>query len=225
MKSLMETLSKQVEAFETQQKSYDEKLKSTQRDIQVTRRELRRLTAQAAADHATEVTEPIMEEDEQARQYRRCGGGCLAQPSPRPAGKVLEHGRQVQSGGDQLGRREHGYQHRKRQQKAPIGRTTWLLCQVMLEQRWCLSSEGPSGAQMHVQSKDAGNHVEAYDCQWGQLCSKPGLQLQGLGPLHPRTFNQDHCVQPFMALHNAHILAMQCGTFAQNHVKTLMICP
>ena len=65
MKSLMETLSKQVDAFETQQKSYDDKLKSTQRDIQVTRRELRRFTAQAAADHSAEVTEPIIEEDEQ----------------------------------------------------------------------------------------------------------------------------------------------------------------
>lgn len=65
MKSLMETLSKQVEAFEVQQKNYDDKIKSNQRDIQVTRRELKRLTAQAAADHSTEIAEAAPEEEEQ----------------------------------------------------------------------------------------------------------------------------------------------------------------
>jgi len=64
MKNLMETLSKQVDAFEEQQKDYNNKIKSTQKDIQVTRRELRRLTAQAAADHTAEVAEPALEEDE-----------------------------------------------------------------------------------------------------------------------------------------------------------------
>ena len=63
---------------------------------------------------------------------RRCGRGCATQPSPRPAGKVPESGRQVQSGGDRLRRGEHGHQHRKRQQATQIGGAIRILCQVML---------------------------------------------------------------------------------------------
>ena len=65
MKSLMETLSKQVEAFEDQQRSYNDKIKTAQKDITITRRELRRLTAQAAADHSAEVVEPTLDEEDQ----------------------------------------------------------------------------------------------------------------------------------------------------------------
>jgi len=68
--------------------------------------------------------------------------------------------------------------------------------------------------------KDAGNHVEAYDCQWDSCAASLDCSYKPW-PLHPRTFNQDHCVQPFMALHNAHILAMQCGTFAQKSREDL----
>ena len=73
---------------------------------------------------------------------------------------------------------------------------------------------------MFSQGRRQPNHVEAYDCQWDSCAASLDCSYKPW-PLHPRTFNQDHCVQPFMALHNAHILAMQCGTFAQKSREDL----
>ena len=61
-------------------------------------------------------------------------------------------------------------------------------------------------------AKDAGISVEAYDCDWSSCASSWNCSYMPW-PLHPRTYNNDSCVQPFMALHNAYVLAQQCGTW------------
>lgn len=60
----METLEKQVEAYESQQKDYDKRIANTKRETQGARRELQRFNAQAATDQKREV-QPIKEEEHQ----------------------------------------------------------------------------------------------------------------------------------------------------------------
>ena len=64
MKSLIETLTKQVEAFDTQQKDYSNKIRIAHRNIQTARNDLQKLTAEAAADRTTDLQESAIEEEE-----------------------------------------------------------------------------------------------------------------------------------------------------------------
>jgi hypothetical protein len=61
-------------------------------------------------------------------------------------------------------------------------------------------------------AKDAGISVEAYDCDWNSCAASWDCSYMPWR-LHPRTYNNDLCVHPFMAIHNAYILAQQCGTW------------
>lgn len=73
----METLEKQVEAYESQQKDYDERIANTKRETQGARRELQRFNAQAATDQKREV-QPIEEEERHLRnQVQDLLGRCL----------------------------------------------------------------------------------------------------------------------------------------------------
>lgn len=64
MKSLIETLTKQVEAFDTQQKDYSNKIRTAQQNIQNARCDLQKLTAEAAADRTIDQQEAAVEEEE-----------------------------------------------------------------------------------------------------------------------------------------------------------------
>jgi len=57
----MNTLEKQIEAFENQQKDYQDRIQKSRREIQTSRRALQRLNSQAAETAVPEVT---IEEDE-----------------------------------------------------------------------------------------------------------------------------------------------------------------
>ena len=59
--SLMTTLGKQMEAFETQQKDYQERILRSRREIHISRRNLQRLNAQASETTIPEV--PIEDEE------------------------------------------------------------------------------------------------------------------------------------------------------------------
>ena len=60
--NLAKTLEKQIESFETQQKDYQDRIQKSKREIQISRRNLQRLNAQAAE---TAIPEMTIEDDEQ----------------------------------------------------------------------------------------------------------------------------------------------------------------
>ena len=73
LSNLMKTLEKQIEAFETQQKDYQERIQKSRREIQSSRRILQRLNSQAAETTIPEVTideeetaEPPLQDAEEA---------------------------------------------------------------------------------------------------------------------------------------------------------------
>ena len=150
--------------------------------------------------------------DGHCHQADRCGRGCTSQPSPRTIGEMSESGRQIQSSGDRVRRGAHGYQHRKRKQKAQIGGTLWLIFSQVI-----LGNDGVCLRKDHrephpVLAKDADTSAEAYDYH-GDSCAASWACSYKPWPTHPRTYNHDVCVQPFMALHDAYLLATQCGTW------------
>ena len=57
----METLQKQVDAFETQQKDYHARIQTAHKEVQISRRTLQRLNAQAAE---ADIPEAVIEEEE-----------------------------------------------------------------------------------------------------------------------------------------------------------------
>ena len=57
----MKTLEKQIEAFETQQKDYQDRIQKSRREIHISRRNLQRLNSQAAE---TAIPEIAIEEEE-----------------------------------------------------------------------------------------------------------------------------------------------------------------
>lgn len=63
LESLMTTLNKQYEAFEVQQKDYQERIQTSRKEIQTSRRTMQRLNSQAAE---AAIPEQFIEEDEQA---------------------------------------------------------------------------------------------------------------------------------------------------------------
>ncbi|CAL1158649.1 unnamed protein product [Cladocopium goreaui] len=206
MKSLMETLSKQVEAFEDQQRSYNDKIKTAQKDITITRRELRRLTAQAAADHSAEVVEPTLdeedqtdsavdvEEDELRTQVYDLLSKCL---------KKADKATVVEINSDE----EHMDTSAERANKRPL---------TIGNGGDCLRKDHREPA--YFTAKDAGNFVEAYDYQQDGCAASRDCSYTPW-PLHPRAYNDDVCVYPFMAIHNAHVLAHQCGSLDDEPVQ------
>eukprot|EP00435_Cladocopium_sp_Y103_P065547 s381_g27.t1 len=63
LKSIVETLTKQIESFDAQQTDYVKRIRITKNNIQAQRRELQRLNAQAAADNRADLQANIGEDD------------------------------------------------------------------------------------------------------------------------------------------------------------------
>ena len=144
-----------------------------------------------------------------------CGGRFSAISSARATCEVPENSRSIHSGRNCQRRGKcHGHKCRTSVKTPTFYRAIWLWWQVTLGiDGACLRKdhrEPPSQLQ-----EDAGMRAEAYD--WYRIscaaCSNDSYQPL---PLHSKTFNDDECDFPFMALHRAFTLSMQCDTWNHN---------
>ena len=152
------------------------------------------------------------------RQCSRCRGRCTTHAGPRFACQMLEEGRQGHCGGDCLRRREHGHWRRKSQQASKIVGSIWLFYQVTLGNGGDCPHGKDHRVPLSITAKDAGIPVEAYDHLYDG-CAASWDSSYTPWPLHPRAYNDDVCVFPFMAIHNAHVLAYQCGNLDDEPVQ------
>ena len=144
-----------------------------------------------------------------------CGGRFSAISSARAPCEVPENSRSIHSGRNCQRRGKcHGHKCRTSVKTPTFYRAIWLWWQVTLGiDGACLRKdhrEPPSQLQ-----EDAGMRAEAYDWYRISCAARSNDSYQPL-PLHSKTFNDDECDFPFMALHRAFTLSMQCDTWNHN---------
>eukprot|EP00435_Cladocopium_sp_Y103_P012614 s492_g3.t1 len=151
LKALVGTISKQLDSFDKQQDDYSQKIRATRNKIQVHRREMQRLNAQAAADNRADLQANLGEEE----------------ANPEIVVDVEEASLRTQ--------------------------VTDLLAK-------CLKQ----------------TEVEAYG-KYGPCCAASPSQSDFLPPVHSAAYDEDDCTFPFLAIHQAYRLSIECETWTEEY--------
>ena len=215
LKALMETLSQQVDAFEKQQKDYTTKILDMQRSIQATRRDLQKLNVQAAADNKLEIPSTLAEDEHNMDQVVDVEEDSLRAQVQDLLNKCLKHSKPRRCRGDSQRWRGDGHQHRALKQASTLYRTIWFCWQVIVgSDSVCLRKTVHEPLTSFA--KDAPCQVEAYDRNYAGCAA---CLDRGYEPwlIHSCTFTEDNWTFPFMALHQAYLLAQQCNSWTPLH--------
>ena len=215
--TLMSTLEKQYEAFETQQKDYQDRIQKSRRDTRESCRTLQRLNVQAA--EAT-IPETVIEEDD------------TIEPPLQDAEEMeLRMFEGIQCQGDCRPTARRGGQRDGRDRNPCIKTTAfmraWLWTWIVSLGRGSTSLEKIA---LHVPAEFTGNdadlQADVYSDAWVSYAAcSPGTSTPipststlswTLRPLHSAHLDTN-CLHPFLAIHNAYLLRAECQSWPMDH--------